>query len=440
MRRIVFKISFSTAFLLSAASIGALAQSQTPILGLGDSLGEGVQSNNASTVSQPHDYLSLISVQMGAVLSQPLIVSGPKGVAGSTAGRGRINPNAMPADLAVSGATTENVVSQVAAAGGTGEIDLVLPPYFGMSQLQIAEQVKPKTIFCWIGANDLIGYILDFGSLNNPSITPLAQFTAQYETLVAGLKTTGAQVVLGNIPDLTEVGYLLDNAQLQRYGGSQYSLPDGYLTPIETAFLLHLGIFGQKDLSNPAYVLSPAQITNIKQQVKLYNGVIAAVAAAAGFPVADVHGFQKSIIANPVTIQGFTITAGYNRGAFSLDGIHPSNIGYAFFANLFISAYNAGYGQSVPKISEGELTGILDKDPFIDWNGNGVVPGRPGTGLLESEGPLLGISGDTGDVPPAPGDASAFMQRYFEAKGLDPQTPWSNADVVKAVVSLFPSH
>jgi lysophospholipase L1-like esterase len=305
-----------------------------------------------------------------------------------------------------------------------------------MSQLQIAQQLQPKTIFCWIGANDLIGYILDSNSLNNPTYTPFPQFNQEYQQLVAGLKATGAQVVLGNIPDLTEVGYVVNNAEVQRYGGSQYSLPDGYYTTMSTVFLLKLGVFGQKELSNPKYVLSPAQITHIKNQVSLYNAAIAAIAASAGFPVADIHAFQQSIIDNPITLEGYTITSNYNGGAFSLDGIHPSDIGYAFFTDVFIEAYNKAYSQSVPKFSVADLTGILDNDPFIDWNGGGVVRGRPGTGLLESEGPLLGISGDAGNLPPT-GNAAAFMQIYFAAKGMDPQTAWTNADVINAVADML---
>ena len=414
-----------------------MAQVQPAFIGLGDSLGEGVQSDNASTVSQPHDYLNLVAAKMGASFAQPRIVSGPTGSVGSSTGRARLNPSTAPADLAVSGAVTLDVVSSVAAAGGTAEIDLVLPPYYGLSQLQIAEQLKPKTIFCWIGSNDLIGYILDFGSLDNPSYTSLSEFTTNYEALIAGLKSTGAQVVVGNIPDLTEVGYVINNTVLQRYGGSQYSLPDGYYTPIYTAFLLHLGVFTQADLSNPAYVLSPAQITHIKNQVNLYNDVIAAVAGAAGIPVVNIHAVQQSLIDTPLTIQGFTVSTQYNGGAFSLDGIHPSDIGYAVFANSFIAAYDAAYNQSVSKLSDSELTGIIDNDPFIDWDGNGIVTGRFGTGLLESEGPILGISGDTGDHPPSGGDAAAFMQVYFSAKGKDPQTAFTRTDVINAVRDLI---
>jgi lysophospholipase L1-like esterase len=433
VRRYVF-----TAFLLSVASLtaGSGFAQQPPFIGMGDSLGEGVQSDNASTVSQPHDYLFLAAHQLGAGFSLPLIESGPVGEAGSTTDRTRISPTTPPANLAVSGAATQDVLTSVATSGGTQEIDLVLPPYYGLSQLQIAQQLKPKTIFCWIGANDLIGYILDSDSLNNPTYTPFPQFKAEYQQLVDGLKATGAQVVLGNIPDLTEVAYVADNAVVQRYAGSQYSLPDGYYTTMSTVFLLKLGVFGQAELSNPKYVLSPAQITHIKNQVNLYNAAISSIAAAAGFPVADIHAFQQGIIDNPITLEGYTITTTYNGGAFSLDGIHPSDIGYAFFTDVFINAYNSAYNQSVPTLSVADLTGILNNDPFIDWNGGGVVRGRPGTGLLESEGPLLGISGDAGNLPPS-GSAAAFMQIYFTAKGMDPQTAWTKADVINAVADML---
>lgn len=37
-------------------------------------------------------------------------------------------------------------------------------------------------------------------------------------------------------------------------------------------------------------------------------------------------------------------------GAFSLDGVHPNNRGYAILANDFIDAINNTYGAAVPKV------------------------------------------------------------------------------------------
>jgi hypothetical protein len=51
--------------------------------------------------------------------------------------------------------------------------------------------------------------------------------------------------------------------------------------------------------------------------------------------------------------------------AFSLDGVHPNNAGYAIIANEFIKVINSSLGQSIPEISTseygGQYTGALPK-------------------------------------------------------------------------------
>lgn len=431
--------------------VPAFAQSNAPFVAIGDSLTEGDQSYVASTVTQPHVWANLVSIQMGVPFQQPLISTNATGLAGSTSGRSRTNPTAVPDDLGVSGANTATLLAEVAKSGGTKEIDLVLPPTYGSSQLQIVQSAKPKVIFCWIGSNDLIGYVLNFTHLNNPTVTPIATFTSEYQQLIAALKATGAKVVVGNIPDITKVGFLFDNNDLIKYTGTNYNLAPGSYTTFPTMALLKLGVYGANKLTNPAYVLSAAQVANIHNQVVLYNQVIAAAAASAGFPVADIYGEVNNIISNPITIEGFTITTRYNGGAFSLDGIHPSDAGYALFANTFINAYDAGYSATVPPIPMANLINVLNNDPFIDWNGNGVVPGRPGNGLLETFGPLIGVSGDKKDAPPTtssavgqtanaasrPANVYQLMREYHKLTGENPNKPFVASDVEQLFKNIF---
>jgi hypothetical protein len=446
------EVKTSRLFLISILSLApAFGQTNPAFMAIGDSLTEGDQSYDASTVTQPHVWVNLVATQMGVGFQLPLINSNGTALAGSTSGRSRINPNAVPDDIGVSGANTSTLMIEPAVTGGTNEVDLVLPPTYGSSQLQIVEAAKPKVLFCWIGNNDLIGYVLNFSHLNKPTVTPLATFTTEYQSLMASLKATGAKVVVGNIPDLTHVGFLFDNNDLIKYTGTNYNLAPGYYTTFPTMALLKLGVYNASYLQNPAYVLSPSQITNIQQQVVLYNNVIAQAAAAEGFGLADIYTEVNNIISNPITIEGFTIGTHYNGGAFSLDGIHPSDSGYALFANTFINAYNASYKETVPVIPMSNLVNILNGDPFIDWNGNGVVAGRPGNGLLETFGPLIGVSGDKTDAPPTKAAQSApspiaaahhanageFMREYRKLTGGNPNASFTTADVEQVFKNIF---
>jgi phospholipase/lecithinase/hemolysin len=405
-----------------------------PLIGIGDSLGEGVQSANSFYQSQPNTYLNRIATQMGVPFAQPLLSTSIYAFIYSDAGRSRISPTTDPADLAVSGATTEQVLTATASTGTPStEFDLVLPPYYGMSQMQIVEQVKPKMVIAWVGNDDLISQVLTYDAMGSQSgVTPLPAFISEYQELVSRLKATGAKVVMSNVPDLTKIAFLFDNDDLTRYTGTNYNLPSGYVTSFTTMLLLELGIFDGSILENPNYVLTPTQLTTIQKQIQEYNEVIQETANAAGFPVVDAYSILDGLITNPITIEGITIGTHYNGGAFSLDGVHPSDTGYAIFADAFISTANTAYGLSIPVISGSQLVGIFNADPFIDFGGNGIVAGRPFTGLLDTLGPFLGLSGGKSG-PAAKPTAAGFMRQYYLAKGQNPNQAFTAQDVIAAV-------
>ena len=438
---------------LGALAMAAFGQSAVPhFMGIGDSLGEGDQSANAFTLSQQQTYLNYVATQAGFPFTQPLISSSAIGFVGTSVGRSRISTSVNPDDLAVSGAKVSDVLNTTASKHGGREVDLVLAPYYGMSQIQIVQQQKPENVFCWVGNDDLINYVLDFSHLNNPTgITSLADFTTDYQMLMADLKATGAKVVVANIPDLTKVGFLFDNNDVTKYLGQNYNLPAGSLTTLGAVILIKLGVDSSSILSNPAYVLTGDQVTNIQTQIQAYNAVILQAANAQGFPVVDAFSIVDSYISNPLTIEGITISTHYNGGAFSLDGIHPSDTGYAIFANAFIKQANQTYGTSIPVITTPAEIAIFNADPFVDFNQNGVVPGRPKSGLLETLGPKLGLSGDTNDQPPATvpaksaltvspsakPSAASFMSAYFEATGRNPNSRWEATDLENAVKEML---
>jgi hypothetical protein len=425
--------------ILAATLAASAAPAQPPALvGIGDSLGEGVQSANAFQDSQPNCYLNRLAQQMAVPFTQPLLSTSLFASVSSDSGRSRLSPDTGPVDLAVSGATTENVLTATASTGTPStEADLVLPPYFGMSQMQIVEQLTPGMVIAWVGNDDLISEILSFDAMGSQSgVTPLATFTSEYQELVSRLKATGAKVVMANVPDLTKIAFLFDNDDLTRYTGTNYHLPSGHVTSFVTMLLLELGVFDASILKDPNYVLTPAQLTAIQLQIQQYNRVIEATATAAGFPVVNAYSVFDNLIEHPITIEGITITTHYNGGAFSLDGVHPSDTGHAIFANVFIAAANQAYGLSIPAISTGELVQIFNADPFVDFSASGIVAGRPFTGLLDTLGPFLGLSGSKLGPAIKP-TAAEFMRRYYSATGQDPSQRFSNQDVINAVKDML---
>ena len=124
--------------------------------------------------------------------------------------------------------------------------------------------------------------------------------------------------------------------------------------------------------------------------------------------------------------------------------MHPSNIGHAVLANAFLKTANAAFHLNAPLLSNQQLSTILVQDPFVDFNGNLKVRGRPFAGLLETLGPSLGISGDTADGIMQPGTNAALgqqlMRNYFAATGRDPETAWTQKDAVEAMRLIFGLH
>ena len=69
----------------------------------------------------------------------------------------------------------------------------------------------------------------------------------------------------------------------------------------------------------------------------------------------------------------------YGGGLFSVDGIHPSNTGYAIIANLFIAAIDS-VGQSIPPVkrrSAGFTRPIrTHRTKGRRWCASGMIPAR----------------------------------------------------------------
>src|SRR5262249_12717444 len=150
LRRQGDRMSRSIAFLvvLLVCVSMAVAQTPPPFVGLGDSLGEGVQSADANTATQPNDYLHRFAAQAGLAFPLPLIKTRPLAVIGSTANGSRVDPNALVANLSVSGADSTSILNEVAGTPIVTETDLVESPRTG-SQIQIAQQLKAPFMICW---------------------------------------------------------------------------------------------------------------------------------------------------------------------------------------------------------------------------------------------------------------------------------------------------
>lgn len=436
-----FALAVCLACVSQAASIAQVFAAAPPtFVGLGDSIGEGVQSADSNARTQPNTYLNLVARQMGVPFPLPLIKSSPFGAVGETFNRSRMDPNLLTANLSVSGASTGSILNDMSGTPIDDEVDLVLSPQIG-SQITIAQSLRPPFTICWIGANDALGSVLSFNQLNGTQFTSQAQFQSNFQQIVTGLTGWGGKIIFANVPDVTKVGFMLSRQDLITFLGNDYGLADGSYTSAIAMLLIKLGINNGSLIQNPDWVLDPTEIQNIQNAVIGFNQTMATQTAAAGVPLLDAYTLFNDIVAVPPTFGNVTVTNRFLGGIFSLDGVHPSDIGHALVANFFIGEANSFYHMNIPPMSQAELDSIVKADPFIDFNGDLVVHGRPFAGLLETLGPFLGISGDAGDVKVHRGvDKSLgpkFMRAYFQAMGKDPNTPWNENDAIHALAQVF---
>jgi len=399
-------------------ALAAMPARAVDLVGMGDSIGEGVAAADAAWQTQIFSYIAWVGSQMESDVKIPLIQTNLFGIVGDVSGRSRIFPDMITTNVAVSGATVHSLLNDRSSAATPDavatETDLVLLPR-QQTQIEFAESVAPKLIICWIGNNDALGAAISFAQLDASQLTPVASFDKDYVELADRLKVLiagGSKVVFANIPDVTKIGFLVNRSDAESFLGFPVNLPDGHFTTIVAMLLM--GIAGNDDLiSDPNFVLDSTEVAKINARIAQFNQIIQREAVRVGMPVVDVHAIFDDFVANPREILGFKLRNRFLGGLFSLDGVHPSTVGHVLLANEFIRTIDSAFNMNVPLIDEPTLEYLFLFDPHIDKDGDRRVTGRFGVGFLETLGLLLGITGDPNDFSPASGGVAQMAGGVF---------------------------
>jgi lysophospholipase L1-like esterase len=354
---------------------------------VGDSLSAGFQSNSLIDTAQPHGYANVVAQQAHASLILPLIsppgipptlelVSfGPPPVIVTAQGLGsRINPTVQVTDLAVPGAKADDVLNDRPATSpnGLNTVILGLPglllnPPINRSQIEWAEALHPTFTLLWIGSNDVLGA----AAAGTPALaTPVATFQQTYAEIANRLAATGSKLVFINIVDVTRIPLFTSAEQV----AEQIGIPLAVLGPI-------LGIHAG-DLVTPGalpiiqnilagnvtgplpgtVVLDVSEQAQIRATVDGFNAVIAAEAKKHGAALVDEHTSFERNADRGVEIRGQRLTVAFLGGLFSLDGVHPTNTGYALTANDVIKEMNRFFDADVEPVS---VEDVERADPLV---------------------------------------------------------------------------
>jgi hypothetical protein len=369
----------------------------------------------------------LLPATGGGLTSIVAPCQGPAAVATtfSTALTTRLNPTVKPLDVAVPGQTLREAIVMKAPAApcdGAGlppqELllngiiqpeDVNLWPVLanfgqGVTQLQAAVGLRPTLAVVWLGSNDLLKYAFSNGAFPP---TTASQFQGDTLNVVTSLQKAGAKVAISNLVDVldaatfTKVGNLpavftaalapygvsaaqaaVLAAQTQAYLLSTYGLGgNAYLLLTGTAkiqgavvYALENGVPLPQALAAPSAKLvagdyfGDAVAATVQVNNDAYNAAIAAVAKQTGAALVDTHGLVAKIAANggyyPLPSNPKCCYLYYGGGFFSLDGIHPSNTGYALLANNWIATIDAAYGAAIPQLSASQLAQINATDLY----------------------------------------------------------------------------
>ncbi|MEZ5402313.1 MAG: hypothetical protein R2729_21745 [Bryobacteraceae bacterium] len=397
-------------FLAFAAALPSLWAERPPradfsrMVVAGDSLSAGFQnfslfsgaSPGAPNGGQEHGFAKLVADQAGAALAQPLISYpgippalelGPGGqiIRSPLAPGMRIPPFVQPMNVSVPGFTIGdallhafpgnpfvNPIDALAAtifsgnpvpACGPIPTAAIPPPIraltpsldpatpFVVSQTLCAAALNPTLVLASIGNNDALGSL----TLGLPP-TPPVLFAIQYAAFLAAMKSTGADIVVGNVPDVTVAPFLIPAPAYAQLCGS---IPPG-ATPAD---------FIVPDINAPTFnictnyqIRTAALIASARLAVAAYNRIIDFEARRAGATVVDVNKLLDKIDRVGYRLGRRRLTTEPLGGIFSLDFVHPTNTGYAILANEYIDTINKSLKTRIPLVS---VEDVAAADPLV---------------------------------------------------------------------------
>lgn len=386
----------------------------TTYVALGNSLTAGFADGALYRSAQMNSYPEILSQQFkkagGGNFVQPLM-EGEYGIRGtklklgaSTDCKGVTSVGPVPDQGELDVVAPLGYVVNNMGVPGAKVLHLVYPgmaalnPYFtrfatssSASVLTDALAMEPTFFSLWIGNNDILGYAMDGG--DGDWITDTDTIAGTIDYMLQALTANGAKGVIANVPDIMGSPYFTVmpgkipyNGLVLTRQGQVDSLNFAY-APLGITFQIGQNPFIVEDAVSPfprqmeatdiflltlptdsiqcygygsavpiphKYILDAAETTLVNTNIAIYNQIIQSLAAKYDLAFVDSYAMMQNLY-NGITSDGITLNSEFVTGnAFSLDGIHLTQVGYAHIANQFIEAINSKYGATLPTVS---LTG-----------------------------------------------------------------------------------
>ena len=310
-------------------------------------------------------------------------------------------------NLGVPGATTSDLLNATDAAssqsGSNLFFDLILRnsalPPGSWSCLEAMAARNPNALTVWIGSNDVLGGTLGGNPEVGVNITPPQVFEALFLEIVKRIQEMNASyVAVANVPNVTSIPYVTTvppGTEIPGVGFVRWRMEedmDGDEDDVVFLTLPASGLFGDPAVAatylDPPFgtgentvpaslTLTAGEVAAVSSTIDAYNDVIAREVQGNGWALVDVHTALEALPADPTNPATFLAPNGVfallpteggpfrnQLAAFSLDGVHPSEIGQGIVANLFIGALNDEYGLNVETINIGEISNQVGWEQF----------------------------------------------------------------------------
>lgn len=247
---------------------------------------------------------------------------------------------------------------------------------------------QPTFFTLWIGNNDILGYAASGGATD--SITGAQTYAFVMNTLLTTLTSGGAKGAIANIPDMLSAPYFSFMSTEVPYNGlvltsqAQVDALNAAYGALGITFALGQNPFIVQDATSPyprqmkptdiflltlptdslqcyqygsaipiphKYILDETETAKVNDAIAAYNQVLADLAGQYNLAFVDAYSVVRDL-KDGIVSEGIALNTDFVTGnAFSLDGIHLTQIGNAYIANQFIRSINSKYNSNLPTVS-----------------------------------------------------------------------------------------
>jgi lysophospholipase L1-like esterase len=350
----------------------------------------------------------------------------------STALSLRLNAGLNPWDLGIPGQTVHEALFMIGAVGDcsvaptdpaafvqlnslvNGESQNFWPILAGfgqgVSQVGAAVSLHAQVATVWLGSNDLLKVAFSGGAAPVTSPQSMHDDTV---SIIRQLQGAGSKVAVANLVDVMGAATFIPQPAYQQtlqlyiagllikqgvnpvqaqaaalaysnaYAAQETAQtglgPNGYFTinalfkTLQTAAAqIPASAIPKAPTLTSGDFIADAVANNVKALNASYNVAIGQAATDTGAALVDIHKLFTQIASaggapiNPPTCCNLQ----YRGGLSSLDGLHPSNTGYALIANAFIDTLDAAYNLGIPDVNVGA---VYATDPYAPGSTNSVV-------------------------------------------------------------------